>query len=787
MLDTADSLWALGEERRAIRILAPFSETERIAERFALYAGACDVEKVERTEVPASAQMPGFCEACLLMAEIHSSRGDSNRAVGALCRIIESGEHAQLFYRTQKRRVAGVVDELLQAEGVNSEVALRLARVVVSWLPESVHAFYRGPGFSDLYQNLTADSRFAAAPPASRMGIFREHYFEHHMERREHRGPEALESDFAFCHTVLQYFSNVAELRPIERIPVGAALSSRLAKPILSLGPSRSADMLMSYAVLRDRPDCDLKSDNLFETLAKWYALAFVPANKLPSACFPPDVLAHFNSVIREYSGEGIAVTRFSNLVREQSPGYRRYDIENSIDALLFTLELAAALLPSSPQCRPFIGAMIARRENERTFADICIAALVSPHSEPATPVTFNSVLNDRAMHSIGRVWPQQSSAPQDVLLIGHGGQGTGLGRNFRMLIEALSGPDISLATMTYETAPGEFAEKLRHWYGRCQKRPIVIVAVNAHDIPALFVKDRHDVLYDCQIVGFFLWETSQAPRVQHLGIRLVDEIWTPTNYVADVYAPFAPVHVVGKGLFSVEQPGPTSSRSAGPIRFLTIFDFHSSIERKNPLAVVQAFQRAFGDGERVELVLKASNVNPQHPGNASGQWERLCAARAGDERIRIITDRYTEEQMQQLMRDSSCVVSLHRSEGFGYVLSDAMALGIPVIGTDYSGNVDFCDQETSYPVSYRAVPVISHGAHWEDEGTRWAEPDIDSAAAQIQAVYSNYPEALRKAALGRQRILEQYSKEAFAARLRERLAAIVAVPGIDPSPHAVQ
>jgi glycosyltransferase involved in cell wall biosynthesis len=142
---------------------------------------------------------------------------------------------------------------------------------------------------------------------------------------------------------------------------------------------------------------------------------------------------------------------------------------------------------------------------------------------------------------------------------------------------------------------------------------------------------------------------------------------------------------------------------------------------------------------------------------------------------------------MKQLMRDTSCVVSLHRSEGFGYVLSDAMALGIPVIGTDYSGNVDFCDAETSFPVAFRLVPVVSYGAHWETKGTRWAEPDVDSAAEQMKAVYSNYPEALRKAALGRERILRQYSREAFAARLRERLAAIRYAASIDPRPDTVQ
>jgi glycosyltransferase involved in cell wall biosynthesis len=216
-------------------------------------------------------------------------------------------------------------------------------------------------------------------------------------------------------------------------------------------------------------------------------------------------------------------------------------------------------------------------------------------------------------------------------------------------------------------------------------------------------------------------------------------------------------------------------------LRFLTVFDFHSSIERKNPLAAVQAFQKAFSAGEQVELILKASNVNPQHPGNASGQWERLCAASARDRRIRLITNRYSERQMQRLMGDASCLVSLHRAEGFGYVLADAMALGIPVLATAYSGNVDFCDEQTSFPVPYRLVPVQAHGALWEEEDTRWAEPDIEAAADQMRRVYTNYPEALRKAAVGRERLRARYSAEAFAITLRGRIAALTVDDGIDP------
>ena len=774
-LAAADILWRQGEQLRALRVLAPFSNAEAVASRFRSYAQACEIDKVEQAILLPSSQKPEFSEACLLLAELYWARGDLTCASNMLCRISEAEERRGPFYQLHKGRIGSLIEALLRASALSVPIRRDLARLVASWGSDAAREFYDSDAFLNLYEDLVRAARLTAAPPAARLGFFREHYFEHHIERREERDPESFDSEFAFCEAALQYFSNVGTMRPAEEIPVGRALKVRLGRQTLRFDSGFSADVLMSYAILKRHPSCDLTSKDLFEELASWYLREFMPANNIPSVCLPPDVTAHFNGAIKEHYGAAAVATRFAHFMRDQSKEYQtQYDLENPIDTLLFSLELIAVILPRSPQYRPFLAAMVPADHDKQTFADLCVAALMDPAREPAKALTLSSALDYCARDSSSRAWAASEKFPQDVLLIGHGTEGTGLGRNFRMLMEALSAADISLTSLAYEAEVNVFAGRLQDWYDRCRTRPIVIAAVNAQDVPALFIKDRHNVLDDCRVAGFFLWETSQVPRVQHLGIRLVDEIWVPTNYVASIYAPFAPVHVVGKGLFSAaEWAGMPGLPPQNPIRFLTIFDFHSSVERKNPLAVVLAFQKAFAAGEEVELVLKASNVNPQHPGNVSGQWERLCAASMSDRRIRIVTDRYSEQQMRQLMRNTSCVVSLHRSEGFGYVLSDAMALGIPVIATDYSGNTDFCEPDTTYPVSYRTVPVVSQGGHWEGEGAQWAEPDIDSASRQMTAVYSNYPEALRKAAVGRERILEKYSKETFATRLRQRLAAM--------------
>jgi glycosyltransferase involved in cell wall biosynthesis len=117
--------------------------------------------------------------------------------------------------------------------------------------------------------------------------------------------------------------------------------------------------------------------------------------------------------------------------------------------------------------------------------------------------------------------------------------------------------------------------------------------------------------------------------------------------------------------------------------------------------------------------------------------------------------------------------VSLHRAEGFGYLPADAMALGTPVIATDYSGNADFCTPDTSYPVSYKLVDVPPGAARWRCDGAQWANADVGAAAAQMRAVFENQETARDKAGHARQNIKAKYAVEAFGKVLAARIEAI--------------
>jgi glycosyltransferase involved in cell wall biosynthesis len=201
-----------------------------------------------------------------------------------------------------------------------------------------------------------------------------------------------------------------------------------------------------------------------------------------------------------------------------------------------------------------------------------------------------------------------------------------------------------------------------------------------------------------------------------------------------------------------------------GPDRFvfLSIFDMRSVFERKNPLAIIAAFIRAFRPEDNCELVIKIN-----HAEAAPSKIELLRAAAAGKP-IRVLCDTFPHSDVVALMEASDCIVSLHRAEGFGFVMAEAMLLGKPVIATGYSGNVDFTLPSNSFLVGYTLCPV-GPGCEPYDPEALWADPSQEDAVAQMQLVYRN--EALRRerSAAGRRFIQQHYSAEAIGARYRER------------------
>jgi glycosyltransferase involved in cell wall biosynthesis len=270
-------------------------------------------------------------------------------------------------------------------------------------------------------------------------------------------------------------------------------------------------------------------------------------------------------------------------------------------------------------------------------------------------------------------------------------------------------------------------------------------------------------------------WELSSLPDAWLSAIDAVDEIWAPSRFIQTTLAKKVRKPVLYMPLMlEFERPPCIDRRQLGlPSRsflFFFAFDYFSFLERKNPMAVVKAFKRAFrGDrnGRSVQLVLKTMNgdVVPD-----SGQ--ALREAIQGDPDIILIEKTLTREETLALIGVCDAVVTLHRSEGVGLLVAEAMVLGKPVVATDYSATTELVTPDTGWPVDYRLTPV-QEGMYPFHEEQVWADADIDHAAWQMRCVVEDQSEVERRVAAARALISREYGVKAVARRQLDRLRRI--------------
>jgi glycosyltransferase involved in cell wall biosynthesis len=278
--------------------------------------------------------------------------------------------------------------------------------------------------------------------------------------------------------------------------------------------------------------------------------------------------------------------------------------------------------------------------------------------------------------------------------------------------------------------------------------------------------------------VGYWYWELETTPRTWEPAYDAVDEIWCATQFVADAVARATtkPVHkipppleVVAPRVFHRREFGLREDR----FLFLFTFDYNSFVKRKNPESVIDAFRQAFPRlRDDVGLVVKSVN-GANHP-------QRVAAlmARAGDDPRIVAIDRFlTREESYGLTRATDAYVSLHRAEGLGLGLCEAMALGRPTIATAYSGNLEFMNETNSLLVDYRLVPVARGDYLVDDERFVWAEPDVDSAARCMRALADDPLLRERLVSAGQREIATRFTRERTAALIRQRLAELRVLP----------
>lgn len=300
-----------------------------------------------------------------------------------------------------------------------------------------------------------------------------------------------------------------------------------------------------------------------------------------------------------------------------------------------------------------------------------------------------------------------------------------------------------------------------------------LVLAVNAPSIPLMLARAGRDYLSGRRIIGAWAWELPVAPRSWARAAAQVHEVWACSRFAAAALEPLFPgrVTAVPFPLGLLARPAPMRDRAAfalpeDAIITVLVFSLGSSFSRKNPLAAIRAFKAAFGDDPAQLLVVKYAGA-AAYPAHAA-----QIEAQAG-RNVRTMPGAWPHERVQALIACADIVLSLHRSEGFGFVLAEAMLMGIPVIATGWSGNLDFMDAHSAALVDAELVPVADEAGLYRNLlAARWAAPDEAQAAAHLARLGAD-PAA--RAALGRH-------GQAFAARALDgaALAQALRAAGID-------
>ena len=330
-----------------------------------------------------------------------------------------------------------------------------------------------------------------------------------------------------------------------------------------------------------------------------------------------------------------------------------------------------------------------------------------------------------------------------------------GQGEAARRVLAALREAGVPFSAITYERVP----HRQEHPFetdGEA-RYPANILCLNAEHLLQFVQDGGAPLLRRRSSAGLWFWEGSTLPRELRPALDLVDEIWVASDFVGRTLAgeTSKPVLTFPLPVLVPERPPLTRADVGLPedaFVFLFVFDFFSTLERKNPLGLVEAFTRAFPEPGRALLYLKSINGN-----RAPEDLKRVQEAIRGRGDI-VLSDGYLEgDQLAALTALSDCYVSLHRSEGFGLTIAEAMAFGKPAIATGYSGNLAFMDDESAYLIPY-SLTSLEHAVGPYPAGTVWADPDLEAAASVLREVFERPDAARERGEAGRAAVAERQS-----------------------------
>ncbi|QEH66975.1 glycosyltransferase [Cellulosilyticum sp. WCF-2] len=271
--------------------------------------------------------------------------------------------------------------------------------------------------------------------------------------------------------------------------------------------------------------------------------------------------------------------------------------------------------------------------------------------------------------------------------------------------------------------------------------------------------------------IGLWYWELPDFPDEWVGSFEELDEIWVTSKFTFNAVSKKStkPVYYVplsiNMNLEEIKNDRSIFDLPESPFLFITMYDVFSINERKNPKATVKAFLEAFDVNDmNVGLVLKVNNVEANQK-----EVEELREWIKPYKNIYIVAKTLSQNEVYSLINSCDALISLHRSEGFGLSMAEAMYLGKPAIATNWSGNVDFMNAENSCVVDYKLIQLDKDYGPYKAY-QKWADPDTKHAAQYMKKLYEDKEYYENISIRGKDTIRSQFSPEVVGERIKQRL-----------------
>lgn len=359
------------------------------------------------------------------------------------------------------------------------------------------------------------------------------------------------------------------------------------------------------------------------------------------------------------------------------------------------------------------------------------------------------------------------------VNLIGNICAESGLGQSCRLVASALDKTGFPLSIYKYEQLGAE-GQGDHSWKNRLSKElpyDVNLIHINPHELGLAFIQQDASVWNYRYNIGYWLWELEEFPDEWTPCFQCLDEIWAPSEFICNAIRKKTTLPVRCMPYYVDVHIGTIYERKHFGIPedkflYLMMYDQSSCMERKNPIGVLNAFKMAFEkENENVGLVIKINNPTPE-------SRKQIRSVLDGYTNVYLIEETLSRDEVNSLTKCVDVVVSLHRAEGFGLVLAEAMLLGTPTVATNWSSNTEFMNENVACMVDYELITIEKDMPPFK-AGNRWADANLDQAAGYMKKLYEDkeYYEMIRKNA--KEYAEEKLGMDQAAGRMRERLKEI--------------